>query len=255
MYLGITCFYHENEENGCFSNWYKAEFTYARRRFSSVEQYMMYHKALMFREYDLAKRIMNTEDTAKIKRLGRSKMEHFDADLWDRTSKQIVKRGVRAKFEQNEELRRKLLQTGFSAIAECSRNDKKWGIGVAITDEKRYDISKWRGQNLLGQILMEVRDELRSAAYKESLGYVDAHDLDFELWNTKPGELKQLPMFRDAIHAYADTLIGDYERGCFYSVPFKEWDIAMHENMGGGLPAIGFWEMKQDIYDTVRYRG
>ena len=42
MYLGITCFYHENEENGCFSNWYKAEFTYARRRFSSVEQYTMY---------------------------------------------------------------------------------------------------------------------------------------------------------------------------------------------------------------------
>lgn len=61
MYLGITCFYHENEENGCFSNWYKAEFTYARRRFSSVEQYMMYHKALMFREYDLAnKNIVNS---------------------------------------------------------------------------------------------------------------------------------------------------------------------------------------------------
>ena len=102
MYLGITCFYHENEENGFLSNWYKADFEYARRRFSSVEQYMMFHKALMFREYDLANKIMSTDDPAEIKKLGRSKMEYFDAKLWDRTSKQIVKRGIRAKFEQNE---------------------------------------------------------------------------------------------------------------------------------------------------------
>ena len=34
----VVCFYHEYEENGCFSNWYRAEFEYAGKRFTSVEQ-------------------------------------------------------------------------------------------------------------------------------------------------------------------------------------------------------------------------
>ena len=53
----VVCFYHEYEENGCFSNWYRAEFEYAGKRFTSVEQYMMYHKVIMFRQYDLATKI------------------------------------------------------------------------------------------------------------------------------------------------------------------------------------------------------
>ena len=41
-------FYHEYEEYGCFSNWYPAEFDYAGRHYANSEQYMMYHKVMMF---------------------------------------------------------------------------------------------------------------------------------------------------------------------------------------------------------------
>ena len=137
----IICFYHENEEFGCLSNWYKAEFEYAGERFSSVEQYMMYHKVITFKEYDLADKIMDETDPAEIKKLGRAKIHSFDADLWDSISYVIVKRGIRAKFMQNLDILQVLLGTGNKVLAEASERDKKWGIGVAVDNPDRYKTS------------------------------------------------------------------------------------------------------------------
>lgn len=249
----IIGFYHEYDKYGCFSNWYKAPFKNGRWEFNSVEQYMMWHKAILFRAYELSDKIMESDDPAEIKKLGRSKIKGFDSVLWDKVSYQIVKRGVRAKLEQNPDLLEELLSTEDLVLAECSKNDKKWGIGIDINDEERFDTGKWTGQNLLGRILMEVRDELRRAKEKGVLGYVDASDIEFPHWRRKPGDVKCIPKYFNAIHAYTDTLIGDHERRCFYSCPFTEWDLAMRVNMGGGLPCIGFYEMKQDIFDIYRY--
>ena len=46
-------------------------------------------------------------------------------------------------------------------IAECAVKDRIWGIGLSIKDENRLNIDKWRGQNLLGKILMSVREDIR----------------------------------------------------------------------------------------------
>ena len=46
-------------------------------------------------------------------------------------------------------------------IAECAVKNRIWGIGLSIKDEKRLSIDKWRGQNLLGRILMRVREDIR----------------------------------------------------------------------------------------------
>lgn len=87
---GIIGFYHEYDAYGCFSNWYRAEFEYAGKRFSSVEQYMMYHKVIMFRQYELAMKILASDDPAVVKKLGRTRFAQFDAYVWDRTSYAIV---------------------------------------------------------------------------------------------------------------------------------------------------------------------
>lgn len=55
-----------------------------------------------------------------------------------------------------------LIATGDEIIAECSVSDKVWGIGLSMSDPLRYDITKWPGQNLLGKILMAVRDQLNT---------------------------------------------------------------------------------------------
>ena len=154
-------FFHEYEEYGCFSNWYPAGFEYEGRYFDNSEQFMMYHKVMMFGKDELAEQIMKTSDPAVCKKIAKQKFPEFDADLWDKACQEIVKRGVKAKFAQNEDILKVLLGTGNALLAECSPYDKKWGIGIDIGDPDRLNIAKWKGQNLLGKILMDVREELR----------------------------------------------------------------------------------------------
>ena len=69
--MQVICFHNADEENGYLSNWYKSDFVIDGIRFSSVEQYMMYKKAICFGDSETAKTIMQTENVAEIKALGR----------------------------------------------------------------------------------------------------------------------------------------------------------------------------------------
>lgn len=162
--MNFIGFYHENEEYGCFSNWYPSEFEYAGKKYANIEQYMMYQKMRTFAQYEIADRIMETTDPAECKKLGRSHIDNWNGELWDKISYAIVKRGIKAKFFQNKDLLEKLLNTGDILLAECAPNDTKWGIGIAVDDPRRFDIKMWTGQNLLGRILMDIREELRLLA-------------------------------------------------------------------------------------------
>lgn len=249
-------FYHEYGPYGCFSNWYPVEFDYAGKHFVNSEQFMMYHKVMMFRKQELANQIMGTSDPAKCKKIAGQRFPEFDADLWERTCYAIVKRGVKAKFSQNEDILKTLLDTGDALLAECSPYDKKWGIGIDLEDPDHLVIAKWKGHNLLGRILMEVREELRQEIQSSpdgKLKYAEARDLEpIKEWNMTAGELKRIPQFYHVIHAYSDTLKNYQERDAFYNnCSLYDWEIAMRRNISGELPVIGFFEMKQDVYDTV----
>lgn len=97
-----------------------------------------------------------------IKHLGKI-VKGFDQTAWEDVRYQFMKRGIRAKFAQNESLKKKLLATGEDTLCECSRYDTVWGNGLSKIDPKLFDKKHWRGQNLLGQILGEVREELRGS--------------------------------------------------------------------------------------------
>ena len=60
----------------------------------------------------------------------------------------IVYEGLVAKFSQNEDLKKRLLETGNDVLAECAVKDRIWGIGLSMNDPDRHDMLKWRGQNL-----------------------------------------------------------------------------------------------------------
>lgn len=96
----------------------------------------------MFRKYDLAKQIMSTSDPARCKKIAVQKFPEFDSYFWEKTCFTIVKRGVKAKFVQNDDIQETLLKTGSALLAECSPYDRKWGIGIDIKDPDRLDISK-----------------------------------------------------------------------------------------------------------------
>lgn len=156
----MICFHNPDEENGYLSNWFLSEFTVGGITFSSMEQYMMYEKAVLFKDQTTAEKILQTDDVAKIKVLGRT-VQNFDDKVWVKEREGIVYRGVSEKFRQNPELAEKLEKTGEEIIAECAVKDRIWGIGLSMTDENRFCVEKWRGQNLLGRILMRVREDIR----------------------------------------------------------------------------------------------
>lgn len=155
----MICFHNPEEEYGWLSNWYPSPFEVGGICFSSVEQYMMYEKAVTFGDLTTAKQILAESDTAKIKAYGR-RVANYEETVWNGIRQIVVYGGLLAKFSQNKDLREKLKATGSEILAECAVRDTIWGIGLSMRDPDRLNMQKWRGQNLLGFALMQVREKI-----------------------------------------------------------------------------------------------
>lgn len=160
--MGVIGFHNPDEPYGFLSNWYLSDFSVEGIKFTSMEQYMMYKKAVLFDDSDIASEILNTDDVVLIKEFGR-KVSNYNDTVWNGMRQVIIYKGLIEKFMQNEDLRKALLDTGDNILAECAVKDQIWGIGLSMTDNNRHDINAWKGQNLLGYSLMLVRDELRKS--------------------------------------------------------------------------------------------
>lgn len=156
----IIFFDNYNSKNLEFSNWFACEFRADGRVFKSIEQYMMYEKALTFGDTEIAARVLDVTDPAEIKALGRQ-VKNYDDAHWNGRRQLVVYKGLLAKFSQNEALKQKLFATGSALLAECEPTDKIWGIGMGPDDDRRFDRSQWQGQNLLGYTLSEIREDLK----------------------------------------------------------------------------------------------
>ncbi|WP_286081531.1 NADAR family protein [Parablautia intestinalis] len=156
----IICFHNPDEEYGYLSTWYPSCFKTDGIVFSYMEQFMMYHKAICFYDNNIAVKILETNDTARIKDLGR-RVSGYDENHWNGVRQLVVYEGLLAKFSQNMKLKEQLKATGNAVLAECAVKDRIWGIGLSMNDQDRLDRAKWKGQNLLGYALMMVRDRLR----------------------------------------------------------------------------------------------
>ena len=157
--MSMVCFHNPDEDNGYLSNWYPSPFTVDGVAFSSMEQFMMYRKAICFGDEAVAAQILSTSDVAKIKSLGRQ-VSNYDESMWNGIRQIVVYEGLLAKFSQNEELKGKLKATENAVLAECAVKDRIWGIGLSMKDPNRLNKAKWNGQNLLGYALMMVREHL-----------------------------------------------------------------------------------------------
>ena len=150
--MNIICFHNPDEENGYLSNWYRSYFKVNGIEFSSMEQYMMYRKAVCFNDRGSADKILETDDVAEIKALGRG-VSGYDDHYWNGVRHVIVYEGLVAKFSQNEDLKEKLLGTGNDILAECAVKDRIWGIGLSMNDPDRHDMTKWKGSELSFQMI------------------------------------------------------------------------------------------------------
>lgn len=156
----VIGFHNPDEDYGFLSNWYLSNFVVDGINFSSMEQYMMYMKATLFNDTNIASQIMETSDVGKIKALGRS-VSNYNDIIWNGMRQPIIFKGLMEKFKQNENLKTELLKTGDAILAECAVQDQIWGIGLSMKDPNKNDMTRWRGTNLLGFSLMLVRSELK----------------------------------------------------------------------------------------------
>ena len=125
--------------------------------YSSAEQAIMHRKAILMGDYVTAKYIMQTSNPGKAKKFGRQ-VKGFDQDVWTDHAPLVAYAVLHAKFSQNPKMKKALLGTRNSILAEASPRDRIWGIGLSAAEAKRG--VAWRGRNLLGRTLMRVRTNL-----------------------------------------------------------------------------------------------
>ncbi len=155
---------------------------------------MMAEKARIFNDEPIREQIMHETDQMTIKKLGR-RVTGFDGVIWEGERYDVVFRGNDAKFTQNPHLQEFLLSTGDKILVETSPKDTIWGIGLDEFNPDALDPRKWRGKNLLGFILMDVRQWLCEEQAKQEMharfvryyeAVAELHRMGYELFRVCP---------------------------------------------------------------------
>lgn len=144
----------------CFSQWWLSAFTVEGITYPTAEHWMMAKKAILFKDDKILEKILQAKSPAEAKKLGRQ-VKNYQDEVWLANRYEIVKEGNSHKFSQNEALKDFLLNTTDRVLVEASPVDSVWGIGMAADHKDIENPEKWKGLNLLGFALMEVRDELK----------------------------------------------------------------------------------------------
>jgi ribA/ribD-fused uncharacterized protein len=143
-------------DRSCLSQWFPRAFEIDGIRYATAEHFMMASKARLFGDEDALGKILSSTSPADAKALGRA-VRNFDGGRWEAARFDAVVRGNVAKFSQHSDLASFLLGTAPAVLVEASPRDTIWGIGLGASNPNARDPSRWRGRNLLGFALMEVR--------------------------------------------------------------------------------------------------
>lgn len=160
---GIVLFWRETEEPyGCLSQWYTGydgHFMLEGTIYFCAEQAMMAAKARFFKDFKSLRAVLaESHSPRRLKEIGRG-VQNFDPHEWAEVAFDTVTAINVAKFSQNKRLKAVLLSTK-GILAEASPHDRIWGIGLDASDPRALVPDQWRGSNLLGAALMQVRDNL-----------------------------------------------------------------------------------------------
>lgn len=150
------------------SNFFRAKFRYlsrfsgAEHEFFCTEQAFMYEKAVCFGDEATAKKILEVGTPMAAKELGRQ-VKPFDTDTWEKYRYEVMRDVNLEKYRQNPDLAKRLLDQRFDGrtFVEASPVDGIWGIRMPQGTPGIDDEANWRGRNLLGKAITEVRSILK----------------------------------------------------------------------------------------------
>jgi len=136
-------------KNSFLSNFYNSKFFYKKIEYKTNEHAFQAAKTLNITEQKI---IIEAKTPGKAKSLGKKVSLRTD---WEKVKHSIMKDIILCKFNCNHELKQMLIDTGTQELIEGNMwHDNTWG------DCQCYRCKNINGQNLLGKILMEVRNIL-----------------------------------------------------------------------------------------------
>lgn len=254
----ITFFHKPEEENGFLSNLYPSPFRYLDHEFENAEQYFTFMKARICHDEAVEEKAMAAEAEPRKTRRMRRKMDQeneMSIELWPEIRQEVMRWGVRQKFLQNPELHDKLLATHYALLAEASTSSDVWAIGLPMEEYKKYKPGNWTGENLMGQVLMDVRRELRvwEKVHEESV-------LEGPLGDMRLAEIVRLPGAKRPMNVYAAVAM-HYNPGVFETKDdffyacgkLGELKEAMESGTEKLLPQEGFHEMLFELNEKYQY--
>lgn len=142
-----------------FSNHFYAPFVVDDIEFATMEQFLAHSRARFADDQTLMDRALDSSDPAEAKRVLNLLHGAPGQIYWEAERHDILISGLLAKFRQNNNLKDYLISSEDRQLGEASRN-KIWGIGLTLADKGRLNTKLWKGENLLGKTLMEVRQIL-----------------------------------------------------------------------------------------------
>ena len=139
-------FYGAQNAYGCFSNFSPHPIEIDGKLWPTTEHYFQAQKfAGTAHEGD----ILRAATPKLAAQMGRQRSRPLRPD-WEIVKDDVMRRAVLFKFQTHPDAREMLMSTGDEEIVENAPHDYYWGCGRTGT-----------GKNRLGQILVEVREQLR----------------------------------------------------------------------------------------------
>lgn len=148
------------EPSSPLSQWHPSKFEVDGISFCCGEQFMMYQKAILFNDLEMAEKIMATTHPDKHQAYGRA-VRGFNSKVWKQHCRDIVYKGNYAKFTQNEWLWDILHDTENSLLVEAYDQCTYWSVGLVENNPTIKDPQLWPGKNWIGYILTRVRKDIR----------------------------------------------------------------------------------------------
>lgn len=151
----MAILFYSNRDNpyGCFSNFSRHPFELDDKRWPTSEHYFQAQKFQDWADAEDVRRARSPKEAADI---GRDRSRALRRD-WEAVKDDVMRRAVLRKFETHDDIYQILLDTGEEQIVENAPGDYYWGCGADGS-----------GKNMLGKILMEVREVLRRRASDEA---------------------------------------------------------------------------------------
>jgi N-glycosidase YbiA len=146
-------FYSVGDEFGEFSNFAEYPISLDGERWPTSEHYFQAQK---FEDNKYRQKIRKASSPMLAAHLGRDRKQKLRRD-WESVKVGVMRSVVLAKFTQHADLRALLLSTGEAKLVEHTENDDYWGDG-----------GDGSGKNMLGRILMQVRESLLSTQDTET---------------------------------------------------------------------------------------